>query len=464
MFRMSFLSARILEPKSSLPQNRKLFSNADIKGMILPLLMEQLLVQLVGISDTFMISYAGEAAVSGVSLVNMFNTIFIYLFTALATGGAVIVSQYLGCRDKKEAELAAGQLLMISTLISAACMAASLLWKEPLLRLLFGQVEPAVMEACLIYLRISAFSFPALAIYNAGAAICRSMGRTRETMYISIISNAINIAGNAIGIFVLHAGVAGVAWPSLISRLFSAAAVTALCFGGRYEVNYRMKSIFCRDGGMLKKILRVAVPNGVENGIFQLIKVALGSITALFGTVQIAANGVAQSFWSLAALAGVAMGPVFITIIGRCAGAGDMEAAAYYFQKLNRITLAASVLWNFFIFALTPPLLSFFALSEEAKQLTILLVLIHNFFNAILYPYSGAMPNGLRAAGDIRFTMLVSLLSTVFCRLVLSVALGICLGWGVLGVALAMCCDWAVRVVFCVLRYRSGKWKQFKLV
>lgn len=461
---MSQFLARIMEPKMELEENRKPFSNSDIKKMIVPLLLEQLLVMLVGVADTFMVSFAGDAAVSGVSLVNMFNTVFIYLFSALAAGGAVIVSQYIGSRNHDLADAAAGQLLMISTAISVFFMAVCLVWNEQMLRLMFGRVEPDVMEACVLYLRISAYSFPALAVYNAGAALCRSMGKTGITMDISVVSNAINIVGNAIGVFVLRAGVAGVAYPSLISRVFSAIAITAVCFSARHSVKYKLQNIFHWDSGMLRRILHVAVPNGVENGVFQLIKVALSSVTALFGTVQIAANGVAQSFWSLAALAGVAMGPAFITVIGQCAGAGDMEAADYYFRKLTRITLLASVAWNGLILVLTPGLLFFFALSEEAKRLTILLVLIHNICNAVLFPFSGAMPNGLRATGDVRFTMIVSLLSTVFCRLLLSVVMGIWWSWGVIGVTVAMCCDWGLRLILYVGRYKSGRWKRFKIV
>lgn len=461
---MSQFLARIMEPKMELEENRKPFSNSDIKKMIVPLLLEQLLVMLVGVADTFMVSFAGDAAVSGVSLVNMFNTVFIYLFSALAAGGAVIVSQYIGSRNHDLADAAAGQLLMISTAISVFFMAVCLIWKEQMLRLMFGRVEPDVMEACVLYLCISAYSFPALAVYNAGAALCRSMGKTGITMDISVVSNAINIVGNAIGVFVLRAGVAGVAYPSLISRVFSAIAITAVCFSARHSVTYKLQNIFHWNPGMLRKILHVAVPNGVENGVFQLIKVALSSVTALFGTVQIAANGVAQSFWSLAALAGVAMGPAFITVIGQCAGAGDMEAADYYFRKLTRITLLASVAWNGLILVLTPGLLFFFALSEEAKRLTILLVLIHNICNAVLFPFSGAMPNGLRATGDVRFTMSVSLLSTVFCRLLLSVVMGIWWSWGVIGVTVAMCCDWGLRLILYVGRYKSGRWKRFKIV
>lgn len=271
--------ARMLEPNSTLGNERKIFSDADIKRMIVPLFLEQLLVMLVGVADTFMVSFAGDAAVSGVSLVNMFNTVFIYLFSALAAGGAVIASQYIGSRNTGHADAAAGQLLMISTIVALLLMAICLIWKAQLLRMMFGRVDAEVMRACMTYLRISAYSFPALAVYNAGAALCRSMGKTGITMYISIASNAINIAGNAIGIFVLRAGVAGVAYPSLISRAFSALAVTMVCFSQNHMVKYRLRNIFRWDNAMLRRILKVAVPNGIENGVFQLIKVALSSVT-----------------------------------------------------------------------------------------------------------------------------------------------------------------------------------------
>ena len=333
---MHAMMNRLIEPKMQIPEGRRRFSNSDIRKLVVPLFFEQMLVMLVGIADTFMVSYAGDAAVSGVSLVNMFNTIFIYLFTALASGGAVVVSQYIGRRERALADLSGSQLLMFSTLLSVVLTAVSLIWNRPLLSLLFGSVEADVMEACVVSLRISAYSFPALAVYNAGAALCRSMNETKITLYVSAASNVINVVGNAIGIFVLHAGVAGVAYPTLAARTFSAIAITVFCFRGRSAVRYHVRDIFRWEGGMLWRILKVAVPNGVENGLFQLIKVALSSITALFGTVQIAANGIAQSIWSLAALVGAAMGPAFVTVIGQCMGAEDSEAAEYYMQKLMR--------------------------------------------------------------------------------------------------------------------------------
>ena len=479
---MRQLIYRLTEPTASIPDARKIFSNHDLKLLILPLFLEQLLEVLVGVSDTFMVSYAGEAAVSGVSLVNMFNTVFIFLFSALAAGGAVVVSQYIGSRDEKNGNLSAGQLVMIAAVFSAAVMIFSLVLNRQLLWLLFGEVDQDVMEACVTYLRISAYSYPAIAVYNAGAAIYRSMGKTNVTMNISLAANGINIVGNAIGVFVFHAGVAGVAYPSLIARTFSAVVLLVLCFQKeKHEtqkcrkrrgetlsnsvcVRLEWRNIFHWEGSMVKRILGIAVPNGIENGLFQLTKVALSSITALFGTVQIAANGVAQSFWSVAALMGTALGLAFVTVIGQCMGAGDTEAAEYYMRKLLRITFLASILWNGLILLAAPFVLRGYAISDEAAHLVVILVIIHNLFNALFYPLSGALANGLRASGDVKYTMYVSIFSTIGCRVVFSVLFGICLNLGVIGIAFAMCLDWMIRAAFFWIRFQRGKWKEFRVI
>lgn len=445
-------------------EKKELFSNKALKAMIVPLFLEQLLVMLVGMADTLIVSYGGEAAVSGVSLVNQFNTIFIYLFTALASGGAVIISQYIGRRDNHSAGESASQLLLFSTCFSVLAAVLVLIGNEAILRLMFGRVEDSVMQACITYMRISAYSYPALAIYNSGAAVYRSLGKTSVTMYLSAAANLINITGNIIGVFVLDAGVAGVAYPSLIARTFSAVVITVLCFRGKNEVVYKRKWVFRWNGRLMKYILNIAIPNGMENGVFQLVKVALSSIVALFGTYQIAANGVAQSIWSLAALAGVAMGPVFITVIGQCMGNRDTEAASFYFKKLTKITLLISSAWNLLIFLLTPLFMKLYALGPETKELVIWLVLIHNVFNAIAYPFSGALSCGLRAAGDVKYTMYVSIISTIAGRLLLSYLLGIVFHMGVIGIAIAMVCDWMIRGVIFIWRQKSGKWKTFQII
>ena len=416
-----------------------MFSNKQLKDMILPLLMEQFLLMLVGLADTMVVSYAGEAAVSGVSLVNSFNTIFINLFTALASGGAVVVSQYIGRRDMKMASESSSQLLMVATVFAVVISIPVLIWKVPLLKGLFGKVEPDVMEACKTYLRISVYSFPALGIYNAGTALYRSIGKTSVTMKISIVSNLINVAGNLIGVFVFRAGVAGVAYPSLIARTFSAVVITLLCFREK-EVRY------------------------VGRWIFQFVKVALSSVVALFGTYQIAANGISQSIWSVAALISVTMGPVFITVIGQCMGAGDIRQAEYYFRKLTKVTVCISVAWNTLIFLITPLLIKIFAVSRQPGQMILYLVLIHNIANAVVFPFADPLGKGLRAAGDAMFTMGISLFTTIGVRLILSILLGIVLDLGVIGIALAMCLDWTVRGVIFWIRFRQGKWKTYRVI
>ena len=432
--------------------------------MIFPLFVEQFLLMLVGISDTFIVSFSSEADVSGVSLVNSFNTVLVFLFTALSSGGAVIISQYIGSRNNEKSEQSASQLLMISTVISVVTAALIIAFHNPLLSLLFGKIEKDVMDASRTYLLITAYSLPALAIYDAGAALCRSIGKTSATMYISTAANIVNILGNCVGVFLLHLGAAGVAYPSLISRIISAVAVTAFCFKRSNSAKYRVKDIFRWNGRLLKQIMWIALPNGIENGVHQLVKVALSSMVALFGTYQIAANGVAQSIWSLASIMGLAMAPAYTTVIGQCMGARDIDSANYYFKKLNKITLVLSIIWNALVFAATPLIVRYSAISPEAKSLVIQLVLINNVFNAFAYPFAGSLGNGLRAAGDVKFTMIISIALTVGARLLFSALFGLWLNMGVIGVAIGMSIDLVFRGIIFIIRYRSQKWTKFELI
>lgn len=441
-----------------------MFTNKDLRKLIFPLFIEQFLLMFVGIADTFTVSFSSEADVSGVSLVTSFNTVLIFLFTALSSGGAVIISQYIGNKNQEAASRSSGQLLMISTVISVVMTVPILAFRTGLLSFLFGRIESDVMSACEEYLFVTTLSLPFLAIYDAGAALCRSIGKTDVTMNISIVANVINVIGNCLGVFALKMGAAGVAWPSLISRVLSAFAVTLYCFKKQNSVRYGLRHIFSWDGELLKKIMGIALPNGIENGVHQLVKVALSSMVASFGTYQIAANGVAQSIWSLAAIMGLAMAPVYTTVIGQCMGARDVEAADFYFKKLNKITLFLSVLWNVLIFAVTPLIVRFSAISPEAKKLVIWLVLINNIFNALAYPYAGALGNGLRAAGDVKFTMIVSVLLTVAARLLFSALFGLWLGWGSIGVAIGMSIDLVLRGLIFICRLKSHKWTKFRLI
>lgn len=246
--------------------------------------------------------------------------------------------------------------------------------------------------------------------------------------------------------------------------MLSDVVVTVYCFRKQNTVRYRLADVFAWDGGLLKKVMGIALPNGVENGVHQLVKVALSSMVALFGTYQIAANGVAQSIWSLASIMGLAMAPVYTTVIGQCMGARKIDAANFYFKKLNRITLVLSILWNALVFAFTPLIVRYSAISPEAKELVIWQVLINNIFNGLAYPFAGSLGNGLRAAGDVKFTMIISITLTIAARLFFSALFGLWLGWGVIGVAIGMSIDLVFRGTIFIRRLKSQKWTQFQLI
>ena len=440
------------------------FTDRQFVAIVLPLFIDRLLQLVVGVADTFVISFAGEQAVSGVSLVNQFNNVFIFVSTALASGGAVIISQYIGSKNRDKAGEAGSQLLMAATVFSLLVSALIYMIRSGILHFLFGHVEQAVMDAALTYLAVTVLSYVGIAVYDAGAAMYRSMGRTRVTMYVSLIYNMVNLVGNVIGVFVLRAGVLGVAWPTVISRLLGAVIITVLCFNEKNAVVYQKKSIFCFDPEMLKRVLNVAVPNGVENGVFQFVKVALSSIVSLFGTSQIAANGIAQNFWSLSNAFGNAGSPAFTTVIGQCMGDENEEAAEYYFHRFDKILALGGLIWNVILQAMLPFVLHFYAVSDETRSLIFWAVLVHNAFGFWLFPYWNSTAAGLRAAGDIRFTMVTAVFSTVCVRLVLSYLLGVSLGMGLKGVVVAMIADWVVRGGILIWRVRTGKWKSRRLI
>lgn len=455
---------RIIEPKMQIPDSRKRFTNAQLMALIIPIVVEQFLALLVGLIDTLMISYAGEVAVSAVSLVNQLNSVFIMVFSAVASGGAVIASQYVGSRDRQNGALAASQLMMLTTGISVILMAFVLLSGKGMLNLLFGSAEQAVLDAGLIYLNITAASIPFLAVYNSCAGMFRSMGKTDTIMKVSIAMNVINVVGNAIGVLVLKAGVAGVAYPTLISRIFAAVVMFALALNDKNPLYVRIKDILTWNSAMVGRIFRIAIPSGIENGLFQLSKVALSAIVAMFGTVQIAANGMAQSFWSMSALFSIALGPAFITVIGQYMGAGDPEGADYYMKKLLKISIAGATVWNLVFLVITPVFLLFSGLSDETVRLIIVLVAIHNTPSPLVHPLAFPLSNGLRAAGDVKFATGAAIFSTVGCRVAFSVLFAVVMNLGVIGIALAMVVDWTVKAALIGARYRSGKWKTFKLI
>lgn len=441
-----------------------MFTKEQLKKLILPLIVEQVLAITVGMVDTMMISYAGEAAISGVSLVDMINVLLINIFAAVGTGGAVVVSQYLGHGNKKLACRAAEQLITVSAVISTGIMVLGLLFRAPLLKLLFGTVEADVMRNAMIYFLISAFSFPFLGVFNACAATYRSMGNSKISMKVSIGMNIFNAIGNAILIFGFQMGTAGAALSTLAARILGAVVMMILMKNQKNDVFIIYRNLLAWERSMVRRILHIAIPNGVENGLFQLGRVLVVSIISRFGTAQIAANAVANNLDSMGCIAGQAMNLAMITVVGQCMGAGEKEQAVWYTKKLWKFTYKITAAVNGIILLSLPLLLNIYSLSPQAWHYAFILVCIHNGCAILLWPTSFTMPNALRASGDVKFTMVVSVSSMFIFRIGFSVVLGIYFGLGAIGVWSAMVLDWICRVCFYVWRFCSKKWLNFKVI
>lgn len=436
-----------------------MFSNQALKKLIVPLLIEQLLSVLVGMADIMMVSSVGEAAVSGVALVDLINVLIINIFAALATGGAVVVAQLIGSKDQPRARKAANQLIYITALISLVIMVIILITNRGLLGLLFGKTEAQVMENAVTYFWISALSYPAIALYNAGAALFRSVGNSRISMAVSALMNVLNIIGNAVFVFGFHRGVDGVAASSLLSRYVAAVIVLVLLHRKHYAIYIEKLLRFKLDLKMMKRILAIGIPSSLENSFFQLGRVLLVSMISGFGTAQIAANAVANNLDNFGILPGQAMGLALITVIGQCVGAGDYDQVRYYLKKLMKITYVIMWVLNIVLFAALPLILKAYNLSDEAYNYTVILICIHNGCALFLWPASFTMPNALRAANDVRFPMVISVFSMCFFRIGFSFILGIHMGLGVIGVWIAMVMDWIFRVICFTLRTRHVLWK-----
>lgn len=436
-----------------------IFSNKALKKLIIPLILEQALAITVGMADTMMISSVGEAAVSGVSLVDMFNNLIISVLAALATGGAVVTSQFIGASRHEDACRSAKQLLWSNALITVAVSLAVIIGHRLILNLFFGRIEEDVMQNAIIYLIISALSFPFLAVYNACAALFRSMGNSRITLKVSILMNIINVGGNAICVFGLKMGVAGVAAPSLVSR-----AVAGFCLyillKNPDNLIHLGKERFRFEWRIIRKIFYIGIPSGIENGIFQLGRVIVVSIIAGFGTAQIAANGVANSLDSMGCIVGQGMNLAMITVIGQCVGAGDLAQVKYYTKKLLLITYTATAVINSLILLFLHPILELYGLGEEATELAYILVMIHDGFAMLLWPASFVLPNMLRACNDVKYTMTVAIFSMVTFRIGLSLVFGVHMGMGAVGVWVGMVVDWVFRVCCFVGRYFRGAWRK----
>lgn len=441
-----------------------LFTREDLKKLIIPLIIEQTLAISIGLFDTLMVSSCGEAAVSGVSLVDSISILLIQILSALATGGAVVCSQYIGKKMPERAKLSAGQLMFIMLVTAGTVMVAVLFSHRFLLGAIFGQIEADVMKNAEIYFIISAISYPFLGVYNAGAALFRAIGNSKISMYTSLVMNVINIGGNAVLIFGFGLGVFGAAVATLVARIVSAIVMVALL--GKKDNPLCITTPGCmkpqRD--VIGKILKIGIPSGVENGMFQIGKLLVSSLTATFGTAAIAANAVANSVAGFANIPGNAIGLAMVTVIGRCIGAGEKEQAKYYSKNLLALAYAGMIVTNAALLLLVKPIVSCFALSEAAAEIAAQLLISFAVCAALIWPLSFALPNVLRAAGDAKYTMEVSIFSMWVFRVASSYFFAGTLGLGVLGVWIGMYVDWVFRTLLFVIRYIRGKWLEKRVV
>ncbi|QHQ61334.1 MATE family efflux transporter [Anaerocolumna sedimenticola] len=436
-----------------------MFTNKQLYKLIIPLIIEQLLAVTVGMVNIIMVARAGEVAVSGVSLVDTLNVLLITIFSSLATGGAVVAAQYIGHKETENACKSAKQLLLISTIIALIIMAFSLLGNYYILRIIYGNIDAAVMDNARIYFYVTSFSFPFLAIYNSCAALFRVMGNSKISMYASLIMNAINIVGSAVLVMGFHMGVMGVAVPALLARISAALIMLFLIRNKKNPIYIDHVMKLGLDIPMIKRILQIGVPNGIENGIFQIGKILVQGLTASFGTVAMSANAVAQTIAGLEIIPGNGIGLAMITVVGQCVGAGDYGQAKKYAIKLLKLTYAIMLVLNIGIILLRNPIVNIFNLSTETNALTLQLIIYHSICCCTIWPIAFALPNAIRAANDVKYTMVISIISMWLWRIGFSYILADFLKLGVLGVWIAMTIDWFFRAICFLIRFINGKWK-----
>ena len=437
-----------------------LFSNRRLIKLIVPLVVEQGLTILVGMADGVMVSSVGEAAISGVSLVDMINAVILVLFSALATGGSVVTSQFLGAKAMDKAQRSVGQLVLMAVALGILTMVPCILFDKQLMLLCFGAIEADVLAEGLKYLRITALSFPFIALYNAGAAIYRSMGNSKVSMNASVLMNVINVLGNAFCIYVLKWGVYGVAIPTLISRAAAGIYMLVKVLQPEQQLRLTKEGVSHIDGPMMGSILRIGVPSACENCFFSLGRLIVASMITLFGTSQVSANAVAGNIDRVGIIVGQAMGLAMVTVVGQCIGARDTDQAVFYIKKLMKWAYVLQGSSNVLLILLLKPLLGLYSsLSPETEALAYQLVMLHASVAIFLWPVAFVMPNALRAANDVKFTMWVGMGSMLTFRVCMSWILCVQMEMGALGVWISMMIDWVCRTTFFVWRMLSGKWK-----
>ena len=445
-------------------KEQHLFTNRMLRNLLVPIILEQLLTSLMGTVDTMMVSNVGSAAISAVSLVDSINVLVIQAFSALAAGGAIVCSQYMGQKNMEMANKAARQVLFIIAAISLGATAFCLIFRLPLLRFIFGQVEEEVMSASKIYFLITAASFPFIALYNAGASIFRAQENTKGPMTISVISNVMNIVGNAVLIWGFNLGVAGAAISSLVSRNFCAVVVLWQLRKNRQPIVVRDYRKIRPDGHMIRRVLGLGIPSGVENSMFQLGKLAIQSTVSTLGTTAIAAQAMTNILENVNGIAAIGVGIGLMTVVGECMGAGRKDEAVYYIKKLCVVAEVILIISCVTVFALTKPITILGGMEPESAAMCMNMVMWITIVKPIVWMFSFIPAYGLRAAGDVRFSMITSCTTMWVFRFCLCVFLIRVMGFGPIAVWIGMFTDWTARGIIYTWRFHSRKWLEHKVI
>lgn len=446
-------------PKANIATEGTMFSRLEIRRLLIPLIIEQFLSYLVGLADSIMVSSAGEAAVSAVSLVDSVSVLMVNIFAALAAGGAIVVGQYLGLRSQEQARRAGQQLIMALLILSLFMTVLLIFFEGGLLHFLFGKSETLVQENCRIYYHIVMLSVPFIALYNGAAALYRAVGNSKTPMIISLLMNLINIAGNAILIYGFRMGVAGVALPTLISRAIAMVIMLCLVFRRQFALSLLSAGRYRFNKHSMKLILSMGIPNGVENGMFQLGKILLFSLVSTLPTASITANAIGNTMAGLQGVVGISVNLGIVSVVSQCVGAGDYPQARWYIRYMIRIIYIGSAIVNVVLLASIPLILRIYGVSAETARLATVIMLIHGIAMMTLWPLAFSVNTGMRAAGDARFTMVIAVLSMWLCRVGLGYFFVLVCNTGVWGIWYAWIIDWIFRISFFLPRYRGHKWE-----
>lgn len=435
-----------------------MFSNVDLRKLLIPLIIEQVLSGLMGIADTMMVTTVGDTAISAVSCVDSINILVLYLVSALATGGTIICSQYLGRKDRKNAILAGQQVFVVSIALALAIMVVCLVFRRQLLVLIFGQVEASIMDQAMDYFLVTIFSYPFMAIQQTSAAQFRAGGNSKLPMLVTALANVVNVGGNALFIFVLDWGVVGAAVATLISRVINAVILLICQRKESAPIPFRNYLQIRPQKRLIGMICRIAIPAGFENGLFQFGKLIVQSTVATLGTTAIAAQAMTHTLDTIQSMPSLAVGIGLLTVVGQCVGAGKIEEARQNTKKLCLVSWIILAGLAVGLLGLTGPICAISGLSTEATSLTFQMMTWIMVAKMLFWVPSFTLPNTLRASGDVAFSAVVSAISMWAFRVLLSFLLCRVFGFGLEGVWIAWFADWVFRMCFYIWRYKSGRW------